>query len=74
VNDVWQKDIGVYPVRFTGQGDEWCHHLTVALTGESHMAARATDGTDAVELGPPLVGPVHSKLLVRPYADGISAW
>jgi hypothetical protein len=36
------------------------------------MAARGTDGTDAVELRPPLVGPVHSKLLVRPHADGIS--
>jgi hypothetical protein len=72
VNDVWQQDIGVHPVRFTDQGDEWCHHLTVALTGDSHMAARGTDGTDAVELGSPLVGPVRSKLLVRPHADGIS--
>jgi hypothetical protein len=72
VNDVWQQDLGVYPVRFTDQGDEWCHHLTVALTGDSHIAARGTDGTDAVELGPPLVGPVHSKLLVRPHADGTS--
>ena len=72
MNDVWQQDIGVHPIRFTDQGDEWCHHLTVALTGDSHMAARGTDGTDAVELGPPLVGPVHSKLLVRPHADGIS--
>ena len=69
---MWQQEIGVYPVNFTGQGDEWCHHLTVALTGDSHMAARGTDGTDAVELGPPLVGPVHSKLLVRPDAAGIS--
>ena len=69
-----QKDIGVYPVRFTGQGDEWCHHLTAALTGESQMTARGTDGTNAVELGPPPVGPVHSKLLVRPHADGISSW
>ena len=68
---MWQQDIGVYPVQFTGQGDEWCHHLTVALTGDGHMAARGTDGTDAVELSPPHVGPVHSKLLVWPHADGI---
>src|SRR5260370_20293037 len=72
VNDMWQQEIGVYPVNFTGQGDEWCHHLTVALTGDSHMAARGTDGTDAVELGPPLVGPVHRKLLALPDASWIS--
>jgi len=69
---VWQQDIGMYPVHFTDQGDEWCHHLTVALTGDIHMTARGTDGTEAVELGPPLVGPVDSKLLVRPHAAGIS--
>lgn len=69
---VWQQDIGVFPVRFSDQGDEWCHHLTVALTGDSYMGARGTDGTDPVELGPPSIGPVHSKLLVRPHGDGIS--
>src|SRR5260370_5766335 len=36
------------------------------------MAAGGRDGADAVELGPPLVGRVHSKLLVRPDAAGIS--
>jgi hypothetical protein len=48
VNEVWQQDIGVYSVHFTDQGDEWCHHLTVALTGDSHMAARGTDGTSVL--------------------------
>jgi hypothetical protein len=72
VNDVWQQSIGVFPVNFTEQGDEWCHHLTVALTGDDHMSARGTNGADPVELGPPPAGPVHSKLLVRPHADGIS--
>jgi hypothetical protein len=69
---VWQQDIGVFPVHFTDQGDEWCHHLTVSLTGDYHMTARGTNGTDPVELGPPPGGPVYSKLLVRPHADGIS--
>lgn len=69
---MWQQDLGVSPVHFADRGDEWCHHLTVALTGDSHMAAPGTDGTGPVELGPPLGGPVQSKLLVRPHADGIS--
>jgi hypothetical protein len=68
---VWEQDIGVFPVDFAGQGDEWSHHLCVALTGDSHIAARGTDGTDPVELGPPLSGPVQSKLLVRPDPGGI---
>jgi hypothetical protein len=69
---MWHQDLGVFPVHFAEQGDEWCHHLTVALTGDSHMSARGTDGTDPVVLGPPFAGAVKSKLLVRPHADGIS--
>jgi hypothetical protein len=30
---MWREDLGVFPVYFTDHGDEWCHHLTVALTG-----------------------------------------
>jgi len=69
---VWEQDIGVFPVLFQEQGDEWSYHLCGELTGDGHMTARGTDGTDPVELGPPLSGPVHSRLLVRPHADGIS--
>lgn len=69
---MWHQALGVFPVHFTDHGDEWCHHLTIALTGDSHIAARGTDGTDPVELGPPSAGPVRSKLLVRPHPDGIS--
>jgi hypothetical protein len=69
---VWVQDIGVYPVLFKEQGDEWSYHLGVELTGDEHMTARGTDGTDPVELGPPSSGPVSSRLLVRPHADGIS--
>lgn len=35
------------------------------------MAARGTDGQCPVELGPPLDGPVHCKLLVQPHSGGI---
>jgi hypothetical protein len=69
---VWQQDLGVFPVLFEEQGDEWSYHLCVELTGDEHMAAGGTDGTNPVELGPPSSGPVHSRLLVRPHADGIS--
>jgi hypothetical protein len=69
---VWEQDIGVFPVDFADQGDEWSYHLRVELTGDIHMTGRGTNGTDPVELGPPASGPVHSKLLARPHPDGIS--
>ena len=69
---MWEQDIGVYPVLFAEQGDEWSYHLRAELTGDGHMAARGTDGTDPVELGPPPSGPVRGKLLVRPHPDGVS--
>ncbi len=69
---MWEQDIGVFPVLFTEQGDEWSYHLRAELTADGHMAARGTDGTDPVELGPPPSGPVRSKLLVRPHTNGLS--
>jgi hypothetical protein len=69
---VWEQDIGVFPVNFAEQGDEWSYHLRVELTGDIPMGGRGTDGTAPVELGPPVSGPVHSKLLVSPHPDGIS--
>ncbi len=70
---MWEQDIGVFPVSFTGQGDEWSHHLHAELTGHGHMAARGTDGTDPVEFGPPPSGPVRSKLLVSPHRTASAA-
>lgn len=58
---MWEQDIGLFAVDFAGQGDEWSYHLRVKLTGDSHMAARGTDGTAPVELGPPSSGPVRSR-------------
>ena len=69
---MWEQDIGVLPVDFAEQGDEWSYHLRVELTGGMPMAGRGTDGTAPVELGPPASGPVHSKLLVSRRPDGIS--
>ena len=69
---MWEQDIGVLPVDFAKQGDEWSYHLRVELTGDIYMAGRGTDGTAPVELGPPASGPVSSKLLVSLHPDGIS--
>ena len=69
---VWEQDIGVFPVNFAEQGDEWSYHLRVELTGDMPMGGRGTDGTAPVKLGPPVSGPVHSKLLVSPHPNGIS--
>jgi hypothetical protein len=69
---VWEQDIGVFPVHFEQQGDEWFYHLAVELIGDGHMAACGTDGKSPVEFGPPHQGDVTSKLYVRPHADGIS--
>ena len=68
---MWEQDIGVFPVSFQQQGDEWAYYLSVILTGDEHMAASGTDGHCPVELGPPLDGPVSSKLYVRPHEKGI---
>jgi|ERR1700691_496248 len=72
VLDLWEQDIGVFPVDFAEQSDQWSYHLRVELTGDVPMAGRGTDGIAPVELGPTLSGPVSSKLLVRPHPDGIS--
>jgi hypothetical protein len=69
---MWEQDIGVFPVDFGQQGDEWAHHVAIELTGHGHMAGRGTDGTSPVELGPPPLGPLTSTLQVRPHENGIS--
>lgn len=68
---MWEEDIGVFPVLFEQQGDEWAHHLGIELTGDGRLSARGSDGTSPVELGPPLSGPVTSKLYIHPHQDGI---
>ena len=68
---MWEQDIGVFPVSFRQQGDEWAHHLRARLPDGEHMRALGTDGTGPVEFGPPLFGPVHSRLLASPDPGGI---
>jgi hypothetical protein len=68
---VWEQPIGTFPVDFKRQGDQWMHHLAVELTGSKHIGATGTDGVSPVEIGPPMSGPVTSKLQVSPHEDGI---
>jgi hypothetical protein len=68
---VWEQDIGVFPVDFRVQGDEWSHHLRARFPNGEHMQAQGTDGVCPVELGPPLSGLVLSRLLVSPDPGGI---
>src|SRR5260370_29402195 len=49
VNDMWQQEIGVYPVNFPRQGDEGGPHLTVPLTRDRPLAARGTARTGTFE-------------------------
>jgi hypothetical protein len=69
---VWEQPIGTYPVDLVKQGDEWTYHLAVELTGNKHISARGTDGRSPVEIGPPMSGPVTSKLHVSQHAEGIT--
>lgn len=69
---MWQVEIGVLPVLFADQGDEFVHHLAAVFSPLGFASARGTDGTTPVEVGPPLNGPVRSRLLIRPHGDGIS--
>jgi hypothetical protein len=69
---MWEQPIGTFPVDFEKQGDEWMHHLAVELTGSHHIGGTGTDGTSPVEIGPPAMGPVTSKLLVSPHQDGLT--
>jgi hypothetical protein len=68
---MWEQDLGVFPVDFERQGDEWAHHVAVELTGHGHMAARGTDGTSPVELGPPMSGSLASRLRAQQDDNGI---
>jgi hypothetical protein len=69
---VWEQPIGTFTVDFKKQGDEWMHHLAVELTGNKHISATGTDGTSPVEIGPPTMGSVTSKLSVSPHEDGLA--
>jgi hypothetical protein len=51
---MWEQDIGVFPVDFGQQGDEWAHHVAIELTGHGHMAGRGTDAPTRTAFPAPL--------------------
>ncbi|WP_143268943.1 hypothetical protein [Amycolatopsis vastitatis] len=70
--NLWERDIGIFPVDFESQGDRWAHYVAIELTGDGYMAARGTDGTSPVELGPPPSAALASRLRVHPNDNGIA--
>ncbi|MEU9411625.1 hypothetical protein AB0E08_38840 [Streptomyces sp. NPDC048281] len=69
---MWEQDIGVFPVRFRDQGDEFAHHVSAEFGDPRFMAATGSNGSSPVELGPPLSGEVGSKLVIRSHEGGIA--
>jgi len=68
---VWEQQIGNFPVDFERRGDEWAHHLAIEL-GDRWLSITGTDGMSPVEIGPPITGPIRSKLRVDRHKDGIT--
>jgi hypothetical protein len=71
---VWQVEIGVFPVAWPAQCDEWAFYLSRIL-GERNpfgLPAEGNYGAGEVVLRPPSFdSPVRSSMRVRPHADGI---
>ncbi|MFJ9841666.1 hypothetical protein ACIRYZ_14585 [Kitasatospora sp. NPDC101155] len=66
---MWKQDIGTFPVRLEEQGDEWVHHLGLALIGRPDLTL-FTEGE--IEIAPAPYGPVTSRLVVGLCEDGIA--
>jgi hypothetical protein len=69
---MWEQDIGVLPVRFRDQGDEFAHHISAEFGDPRFMAATGSNGHSPVELGPPLSGVVSSRLAIRSHEGGVA--
>ncbi|MEU8919449.1 hypothetical protein AB0D10_00760 [Kitasatospora sp. NPDC048545] len=69
---MWEQDLGVFPVHFRGQGDEFTHHVSGEFGDPRFMSARGSDGSSPVELGPPLSGAVSSRLIIRALEEGVA--
>ena len=61
----------MFSIDFHQQGDEWAHYLRAGFPDGHFRRVQGTDGRDPVEIGPPLSGPVRSRLLVSPDPGGI---
>lgn len=70
---VWEKHIGVLPVSWTEQGDEWEFHLANALGGPGYLEGQGSSmGRGDVILGPPPMSGMQCSLRVRRDSGGIA--
>ena len=72
---MYEKQIGVFPVSWPDQGDEWVFHMARVLRGQNHWLDRLPgEGHPAgreVILKPPLDSPLRCSLRVQPVPGGI---
>src|ERR1039458_5993974 len=72
---MWEKEIGVFPVSWPGQVDEWAYHLARVLCGQDHWIGGLPGDGDPVGpeviLKPPPGSSIRASLRVRPMANGI---
>lgn len=73
---MWEKEIGIFPVAWSGQSDEWVFHLSRALGGQNRwFGALPGEGDPAgheVILKPPSGSSIRCCMRVRPDAGGIA--
>src|SRR5215471_12994482 len=70
---MWEKHIGVLPVSWTEQGDEWEFHLANSLAGSGYMGGQGSSmgGSDVI-LSPPAMSGMQCSLRIRRDAGGIA--
>ena len=74
---MWEMEIGVFPVTWPGQVDEWAFHLASAIHGQDHqwMHGLPGEGSPAareVTFRPPPGSSMRCSLRVRPDPGGIA--
>jgi hypothetical protein len=70
---VWEKHIGVLPVSWTEQGDEWKFHLANALTGSGYLGGQGSSmGGGDVIVNPPPMSSMQCSLRIRRDPGGLA--
>ena len=73
---MWEKEIGVLPVSWPDQADEWAFHLARVLHGPDHwvhgLAGEGSLFGREVVFNPPHDSSMHCSLRVRPAPGGIA--
>jgi len=67
---VWESDIGVFPVSWASQGDEWVLHLSKTLVGRERIRLEGSYSEKVMSVGP-ADETLPSTLRVRPDPAGI---